>query len=202
MATNNYTLGQARLYWKTPITATVTAGMGTLCDKIYRSITGNSGYEKYDMGNITAVEIVPDVTYLDHYVSSGGARQKDKTVAITKDININLTFDEFSATNMKNFFAADKYGDHLTVFQSYNMPVEGAGVVVFYTDVGTDFAYVIPKAALRTEGGFSLNSEDWSEMPYSLQILRHSTFAIAEGATLAPFGYIDMSATSGDAPGV
>ena len=73
--------------------------------------------------------------------------------------------------------------------------------MVFYTDVGKDFAYLIPKAALRTEGGFSLNAEDWSEMPYSLQILRHSTYAIAEGATLAPFGYIDMTATSGGNPG-
>jgi len=200
MATANYSLGAARLYFK------ASSSVGTLVDTIVTAVTNRTGYEAYDLGNVTAVELNPDITYLDHFVSYGGDRRKDKTVAVTKSINIPITFDEFTATNMTNFFGAanDVANNKMRVFQSSTMPVEGAAVLAFYTSVGKDFLYAMPKVCIKTESGFSIGAEDWMTMPMSLEVLHAAGYhsAGSSAASLCPFGYIDRTATSNYAPGI
>lgn len=202
--TNNYSIGIARLYWRT---VTSWSSAATEVDTVATAVKTASGYDAYDLGNVVGAEITPDITYLDHYISYAGARRKDKTVAITKSLNIPITLDEVNSTNLKNFFGAknDVSGNIMRVFENDQMPVEGAAVLAFYTDIGTDFMYVIPKAALRTEGAaFSFNTEDWMNIPMTIEVLQNSSYKPpnAAAASLAPYGYIDYTATGGAAPGV
>ena len=200
--TNNYTVGMARFYFNAKTTP------GTRCDVIATNIKhGLSNCASWDMGNVVTSEITPDITYLDHFISYGGDRRKDKTVAVTKSLSVPITFDEFSATNLEIFFGATGTGGTKAkrVFQANTMPIEGAGVLVFWTDIGTDMMYVIPKCAVRTEGAaISFNAEDWSNLPMQIEVLQQSTYSpeACAAASVAPYGYLDLTATTNVAPGV
>ena len=201
--TSNYTLGVGRFYFSAKTTP------GTRVDVIATLLKHgavDASINQYDLGNVVTSEITPDITYLDHWVSYGGDRRKDKTVAVTKSLNIPITFDEFSATNIDYFFGSTGTGGtYKRVMKSNTMPVEGAGVLVFWTDVGRDFMYCIPKCSIRTEGAaISFNSEDWSTLPMTIEVLHHNTYypMSKSSASLAPYGYLDMSATTSEAPGI
>ena len=73
MSTDNYTIGGAKLYWMGSSTTAST-------NALYLQVKNFSGTNSF--GNITAAEITPDITYLDHYISVKGDRRKDKTVAV------------------------------------------------------------------------------------------------------------------------
>lgn len=197
--TNNYTVGMARFYFSAK------TNPGTRCNVMATQIKHGRLATEFDMGNVVTSEITPDITYLDHYISYAGDRRKDKVVAVTKSLNIPITFDEFSATNLGIFFGATGTGGYKRVMQADTIPIEGAGVLVFWTDIGKDFMYVIPKCAIRTEGGaLSFNAEDWSTLPMQIEVLHSSTYYPMgkAAASLAPYGYLDLTATSGVAPGV
>jgi hypothetical protein len=202
MGTDNYTVGMARFYFSAKTTP------ATRCDVIATRIKhGIGNCATWDMGNVVTSEITPDITYLDHYISYAGDRRKDKTVAVTKSLNIPITFDEFSATNLEIFFGATGTGGTSAkrVMAADTMPIEGAGVLVFWTDIGRDFMYIIPKCVIRTEGAaLSFNAEDWSNLPMQIEVLHQSTYypMSKNAASLAPYGYLDLTATSAVAPGV
>ena len=200
MGTESYSLGMARLYWSAYPGGTAATTVDSIVSAVQAGAAG-----AYDLGNVVSAEITPDITYLDHFVSVAGARQKDKTSAITKSISIPITFDEINATNVSNFFftgdvlSATRYG----VFNSDTIPPEGGAVLVFYTDTGKDFLYAMPKAALRTEGGaLSFNIEDWMSMPFTLEVLHYSSYTPPSCATTCEYGYLDLCATSYAATGV
>lgn len=199
--TNNYSVGMARFYF-------AETSLATRCNTLASHIKHDTANcASWDLGNVVTSEITPDITYLDHYISYAGDRRKDKTVAVTKSLNIPITLDEFSATNLEYFFGARASGKSTRkrVFSMDTLPVEGAGVLVFWTDIGKDFMYVIPKCALRTEGAaLSFNAEDWSNLPMQIEVLHSSTYYPLSGtaASLAPYGYLDFTATTNAAPGV
>ena len=70
---------------------------------------------------------------------------------------------------------------------------------------GRDMMYVIPKCAVRTEGGaISFNSEDWSNLPMQIEVLQQSSYypEHCAAASIAPYGYLDLTATTNVAPGI
>jgi hypothetical protein len=195
-----YAVGMARLYW-----STIKGTVATQVDSVLGAVMSASRtlFGGYELGNVVAAELNPDVTYLDHFVAVAGQRRKDKSVAITKSINIPITFDEVSATNLTNFFAASPLSAtrHAIMTQDTDPP-EGVGVLAFYTDTGKDFLYVIPKANIKAEGGLSFNMEDWMNVPMSIEVLHHSTYNAQNTSTACPYGFISLPTKSTSAPGV
>lgn len=186
---NNYTVGMAYIFIHN---TTGSAGLAS----IDAQIASAAYHTSFCVGNTTAVEISPDVTYLDHFISVNGERRRDKTVSTTHSITISYTFDEISATNVKRFLYGETAVAASPTFIVNASPVkEVACQVVFRTAVGKDFIYKIPKAALKADGGLSFEAEDWLNANMTLDVLYDDTYT--HNSTKAPYGYVDFSATSG-----
>lgn len=185
----NYTVGMAYIFVHNSIGS---AGLAS----IDAQIASAAYHANFCVGNTTAVEISPDVTYLDHFISVNGERRRDKTVSTTNSITVSFTFDEVNSTNIKRFL----YGEVAVVasptFIVNASPVkEVACQVYFTTSVGKDFIYKIPKAALKADGGLSFEAEDWISGNMTLDVLYDNSYT--HNSTAAPYGYVNFAATSG-----
>jgi len=196
LGTESYSVGMAKLYWMgTSSTASTNA--------LYNALKANpnTAAAAYSFGNIVAAEITPNITYLDHFTSYRGDRRKDKTVAIQKSISIPFTFDEINATNIRRFFYASTLGtDKYNVMQSTNIPQEGTAVLYFSTDIGKDFMYVIPRCALRADGGLPFNLDGWINGKFTIEVLHDEDYVASGTTTLSPYGFLDLSAVATAAP--
>lgn len=186
--TSNYSVGMAKLYWMSTPTAAST-------NALYRSVKAFNA--TFSLGNIVAAEIAPEITYLDHYQSLKGDKRKDRTVAVMKSVSVPFTFDEMNATNMKYFFYTSNAGTNkYVVMGSSNVPQEGCAVLAFSTDIGKDFMYVIPRCALKADGGLGFNIEDWMTGKFSIEVLYMSSYNASGTATAAPYGFLDLTAVA------
>jgi hypothetical protein len=159
-------------------------------------IASASYHTHFCVGNTTAVEITPDVTYLDHFISVNGERRRDKTVSTTHSISVNFTFDEINATNIKRFLYGETAVGASPTFIVNASPVkEVSAQVVFTTSVGRDLIYKIPTAALKADGGLSFEPEEWMSGNMMLDVLYDNTYT--HNSTSAPYGYVNFAATSG-----
>ncbi len=186
---SNLTIGQAELYFLNVVASTPGAN--------------KAGADPVTLGNITAAEIAPDITYVEHFISVKGDRRKDKSVATTRSINIPFTFDECSTTNLKRFFLGPDDTAATRAIMLKEAELEGRAILNFQTNVGNNFIYVIPKCSLKPDGGLAFSSEDWMTGNFILEVLYHDTFTVAVGsptATLAPYGYLAFDRTSIGSP--
>ena len=181
--TSNYTVGQGSLYFSTTI---ANASLDTTPLATDFRHGGNS------LGNIVNIELNPEVTYLEHFVTQNGKRVKDKIIEQQVAIMINFTFDEMNEDNLARFFFATETASLLSVLESTTD--EGSAVLYTTTDVGRDLLYKIPKCALRPDGPLPLNAEDWWQAPMVLEVLRYQS-ADGSNATwiAAPFGTMQVS---------
>lgn len=188
MGTDSYSIGQSKLYWMgTSLAASTNA--------LYLSVKNFNA--TFSFGNITAAEIAPTITYLDHFTSVKGDRRKDKTVAVTKSISVPFTFDEINSTNINRFMYGSSGGaNKIIVMGASNVPDEGTAVLFFVTDVGRDFMYVMPKVALRAEGGLAFNAEDWMNAKFTLEVLYDGDYNASGTTVKAPYGFIDTTAVA------
>jgi len=186
---NNYTVGMAYIYIHN---TTGTTGLAS----IDAQIASASYHTHFCVGNTTAVEITPDVTYLDHFISINGERRRDKTVSTGNSITVNFTFDEINATNIRRFLYGETAVAASPTFIVNASPVkEVSAQVVFTTTVGRDLIYKIPKAALKADGGLSFEAEEWMTANLMLDVLYDQTYT--HNGTAAPYGYVNFAATSG-----
>jgi len=190
ISTDHYTIGGGELYFAATIAdeKMLSGSAPTFCDNAH------------SLGNITDVSITPDVTYIDHYVSSKGKRVKDKTVANTVSLNIGFTFDEMNYANINKFMLGDLSGSTVKVLQ--NTLEEGSAVLRVNTDIGKSMVYRIPKCTLKPEGDLSLNEEDWQTGAFNLEVLEYvdgdsSNATINASWIAAPFGILDPTVSLG-----
>lgn len=182
ISTSNYTLGGIDLYFDASIAhASLLDTTGTV------SPGSNFRTSARSVGNIVSAEFNPDVTYLDHWISVRGSRRKDKTQPVQKAISINFQFDEVNGDNIKRFFLASKLGTNKYAVMEKPL-LEGAVSMVFWTDVGTQFVYNIPKATIRPDGAMAMNTEDWWTGPMVLEVLFYNTGHYAS----KPYGVIKV----------
>lgn len=147
------------------------------------------------LGNIEVAEITPQISYVEHYVSLKGCRRKDRDLIETKKVSVNFTFDEINSTNLQKFL----YGGTVVASKMQVMrknKIEGRAILQFNTDVGNEFLYVIPKAVLKSEGGLSLQADEWIKGQFQLEVLCHPRYKMYDNAaaSLAPYGYMDLDA--------
>lgn len=186
--TDNLTIGQAELYFADGEADDPTGPATRMADPT-------------TFGNIVTSEINPDVTYVDHYVSTKGSRKKDKSVAVTKTLTIPFTFDELSNENVRRFvLGSDLSASRTTVM--VKPKYEGRAILNFQTDVGNNFVYAIPKCTLLTDGALTTNIDDWMSANFILEVLYHNSYRINNNSAseLAPYGYIDFSKTTIGSP--
>ncbi len=185
----NYSVGMAYIYIHNTTGSTGLASIDA-------QIASASYHTHFCVGNTTAVEISPDVTYLDHFISVNGERRRDKTVSTSHSISVTFTFDEINATNIKRFLYGEEAVAASPTFIVNASPVkEVAAQVVFTTSVGRDLIYKIPKAALKADGGLSFEAEDWMTANMMLDVLYDNSYT--HNSTSAPYGYVNFAATSG-----
>lgn len=186
---DNYSVGMAYIYIHN-----VTGSTGLA--SIDAQIASAAYHTHFCVGNTTAVEITPDVTYLDHFISINGERRRDKTVSTQNSITVNFTFDEINATNIRNFLYGETAVSASPTFIVNASPIkEVAAQVVFTTSVGRDLIYKIPKAALKSDGGLSFEAEEWMSAQLMLDVLYDNTYE--HNSTTAPYGYVNFAATTG-----
>jgi hypothetical protein len=186
---SNYSVGMAYIYIHN---TTGSIGLAS----IDAQIASASYHTHFCVGNTTSVEITPDVSYLDHFISINGERRRDKTVSTSNSITVNFTFDEINATNIKRFLYGETAVAASPTFIVNASPVkEVAAQVVFNTTVGRDLIYKIPKAALKADGGLSFEAEEWMTANLMLDVLYDNSFT--HNSTAAPYGYVSFAATSG-----
>lgn len=185
----NYSVGMAYIYIHNTTGSTGLASIDA-------QIASASYHTHFCVGNTTAVEITPDVTYLDHFISVNGERRRDKTVSTTHSISVNFTFDEINATNIRRFLYGETAVAASPTFIVNASPVkEVSAQVVFTTSVGRDLIYKIPTAALKADGGLSFEPEEWMSANMMLDVLYDNTYT--HNSTSAPYGYVNFAATSG-----
>jgi len=184
ISTGNYTVGGVDLYFNASIApASLNATTGGVTPGSTFRHAGNN------LGNIITSEIVPDVTYLEHYVAVNGKRKKDKVVVSMESITIPFTFDEMNEANIQKFFLASNLsGNKLAVLQE---PLnEGSVSLHFRTNVGQDMVYSIPKAIIRPDGPLSIgNGEDWWSAPMVIEVLSYTGGQWAS----KPYGVLDTA---------
>jgi hypothetical protein len=188
--TDNHTIGQVDLYFEASVAHASLLATKTSVSPGKGGMFRTSGR---NLGNIVTAELAPDVTYVDHFISSCGKRVKNKIAANTVSLTIPFTFDEINDNNLKRFFlasslSAESNQSRLAVMEE--PLIEGSAQMVFKTDVGTDMTYFIPKAIIRPDGSLSINDEDWWSGPMVLEVLYYNTGHYAS----KPFGFILASA--------
>lgn len=184
--TENYTIGGAKLYFCSTVAD----------DRCLANAGASLQITQYSLGNIVTSEITPDVTYVEHWVSSNGKRVKDKIVANTSQIMINFTFDEMNQDNLSRFFMGDNVASDIQVLQ--NTLDEGCANLVVTTAIGQDLTYYIPKCVIRPDGALDLNTEDWHTAPMVIEVLEYQTGDTASSLLNAtwlqsPFGRVSTS---------
>lgn len=133
-----------------------------------------------NLGNIVTAELAPEVTYLEHYITtSEGDRRRDHMVAVSKNLTIPFTFDEVNEDNMTRYL----YGQSITdascdaatpVFSVLSKTkIQGSAQLYIRTDIGNDYIYFIPKCMLSPDGNMTFNAEDWWSGPMKLDVLYH-----------------------------
>lgn len=186
--TDNYTVGAAELWFAATIADDNLLGSPSLFESDVRSL-----------GNITTTGITPDVTYLEHYVSSKGKRVKDKIVANTVSLTVSFTVDEMNHENLNKFFFGESVAspaNYVKVLQ--NTLNEGCARLKVDTDIGQDMVYIIPKCVIRPDGDLTLADDDWHSAPFVLEVLEYvdgDTSNSTYNATWveSPFGRVDTS---------
>ena len=184
--TGNYMLSGADLFWA------ATPGLELVASSGFRTSSRS-------LGNIISPSITPEITFVDHWVSSKGKRVKDKTVANTSSITISFTFDEINQDNLARFFVGDQSASEISVLT--DTLAEGCGQLVIETDIGKDLVYQIPKGTLRPDGALEFSGEDWSTGGMQLEVLQ-LTETDCENATVwsefssAKFGKISTKTLS------
>lgn len=184
--TSDYTIGGADLYFK------ATIADDDIGSDLAFQVSANN------IGNVYDVEISPDVTYIDHFISSKSKKVKDKTVANQNSLTINFSTDEISQNNLAKFFLGSAVGSEVRVLQ--NTIIEGSAHLKIDTDVGQSLVYRIPKCAIKSNGSFSTaNGEDWQSLPITLDVLELTSGDTVASATVKttwldkPYGSIDVS---------
>lgn len=186
---DNYTVGMAYVFLHPTTGSTGLASIDA-------QIASASYHTHFCVGNTTNVEIAPDITYLDHFISVNGERRKDKTVVTQKAITVTFTFDEINATNVRRFlYGADAVTASPTFIVNASPAKEFSAQIYFTTVVGNDFIYKIPKATLKTDGNLAFDAEDWMNANMMLDVLYDSSYT--HNTTDAPYGYVNFAATSG-----
>jgi len=175
LSTNNYTIGQVSLFYNATIA----------WDDL---TTATMLLDAYNLGNIVTSEIMPNVTYIDHYISDDGRRRKDFTALGEVNVTIPFTFDEMNSGNIQKFFLGSLLAtDRIAPFE---LPLQmGCARLRFTTEVGNDLEYIIPKCTLRPDGAMGINPEDWWQSNMVIDVLFYDTGSWAS----KPYGYLSTA---------
>jgi len=182
VSVNNYTLGMAQL--------TFYEDQSTAQD--------GSDLVTWEIGDIVNASIAPEVTYLDHYYVVNGTRKKDRSLITNRALAINFTFDEMTAGAMKEWLLASAAASPIITDASYEIypmakgEIKGCATLTFASEFGRNYVWTIPCAAMKPDGTWDYNAEDWMNAKGILECLVDATDTTTE--TYKPFGTIVFAA--------
>ena len=178
---NNYTLGMAELvFYEDTSTA-----------------QDYSSHVTWTIGNIVDASIAPEITYLDHYYVTNGSRKKDRSLITNRALAINFTFDEMTAGSMKEWLLASAAASPIITAANYEIypmakgEIKGCAALTFASEFGRNYSWDIPCAAMKPDGTWDFNAEDWMNAKGILECLVDAT--TDETETYKPFGTITFT---------
>lgn len=167
------------------------------------STSGAASLLRWQVGNIVNASISPEITYLDHYYVTNGSRKKDRSLITNRALAINFTFDEITAGAMKEWLLASASSGAIgsTGYMIYPMAkgeIKGCASLKFQSEFGRDYTWNIPCAAMKPDGTWDYNAEDWMSAKGIIECLVDAT-ADTGNETYKPFGTITFDAATNDA---
>lgn len=140
-----------------------------------------------NLGNIVSLEVDPsDVTVLQHFTSTSGARKVDKQVIVQKRLIFRAELDEHAVETYRKYFMAGGAG---AAVQALTNPLAETNITVEYVKEGGQiWLYSHTKATSRPSGSMDFGEfDDWVSMEVEIEILQddaaapaiHGTFTFA-----------------------
>lgn len=217
ITTSSYSIGMPDVYFcntaaalasNTVTTTTAYADLGKILNAI--SVDGStSARALYSLGNLPECSLTPEYTTLDHFISSNGARLKDKTIITEKNLTINITFDEINIKNLERFLmATDEDSTAALVMDA--VAAEGSACLVYRSTYGNNFMYAIPRCTITANGDLAFSGENWISGGLKMSVLALTGFnpesvqvnasftkpTFLSSTATAPYGWIQTEASS------
>lgn len=153
-----------------------------------------SGGSERDLGNVVSGTIQPNITFLDHFRTYGGARSKDRSVASELSATLVLTLDEIMMENLAmQLFGGD--GSTVTANTATNKEFEilsrseTVGLFRFVGDnnIGNRVTVNLPTVSIQPSGIYNLiSAEDWNTIELTGEVLNSTgTFGTVEETLVA-----------------
>jgi hypothetical protein len=131
----------------------------------YSVLKGIAVFDSVDLGNVTEIEITPDFGKLDHNTQRAGVKSVDKTVVISKKVNIRLVMDEWSEANVRLAVLAAATGTPINLFSQSER--EGDLVITGTNEVGIPYLWTFPSVSFLPSSSLNLISDEWGTMEIS-----------------------------------
>lgn len=130
----------------------------------YSVLKATVTFESTALGNVTEIEISPEDEELPHYSSQAGLKFADRTVSVSRKLNIRLVMDEWSDYNVRLAVMGPESG----AINIYSLAErEGALVITGTNSVGQKYTWTLGSVSFRPTGSINLISEEWATMEVS-----------------------------------
>lgn len=131
------------------------------------------GGTKYHMGNVPQAELEMEVETLDHFSAMTGTKSKDFTAVTQKKATLNITCDEFTASNVQMHLLGTQDLDtdgNITVDIGTEDMVRGMVEFTGKNSVGRKISMVLPDVQFRPASAFPLISDEFAQMEFTGEV--------------------------------
>jgi hypothetical protein len=128
----------------------------------YSVLKGTVTFNAIDLGNCTKITLTPTFDTLDHFSSREGVKSLDKQVVVSKKLEIAITMDEWSESNLRLAIMAADTGSPINIFSQSER--EGPLVITGTNDVGVKYTWTLPSVSFKPSGSIDLISDEWATM--------------------------------------
>jgi hypothetical protein len=127
----------------------------------YSVLKGTVTFDAVDLGNVSKITLTPSFDTLDHFSSRSGVKSLDKQVVVSKKLEIALTLDEWSESNVRLAILGSATGT-INIFALAER--EGELIITGTNEVGQKYVWTLPSVSFKPSGSLDLISDEWATM--------------------------------------
>lgn len=154
MNPDNYQVGKGKVYFKPE------GAPGVITD--------------YPVGNVTELELTPNVDKLDHFSSMSGTRSKDKSIVIEKGYELRMVMEEWIPSNLQIALMGTVDDSNLAAVAitiGDQNSIEGQLRYVGENDVGPQWTFDFPEVSFSPSGSINPISDEWGNMEVTGEVI-------------------------------
>lgn len=139
---------------------------------------------KRDLGNVTEMEITPEIEKLDHFSSRAGVRQKDYSVPLSQTLTVRMVLEEMTLENLAMALMGTVTAGKLSIFSK----TEFRGELEFLgtNSIGPKQKVTLYNVSFTPSSGVQLISEEWNNFELTGEAL-----VAATGTNAGEFGEVE-----------